>query len=660
MEEQLLPWWKRALRAAIGTLRSGFGFFGKPHQDVAAAEPIQTKEPEQSASPRGSEPEPEAEIKPVEISELKEVEIEAQLPEEHVDEFAEPESIETNQHEVVVTREPEIEEVVVAEPELEIEEIAVAEHEPRNEEIIIEVLAKAEESEPEEDVTLVEEVENEPAETDAEPEIEDVVIAEAEPEVQEVEAEPEAVEVLVDVQVAEEARETEIFSVEEGTQAEVDLDAEETEVEEIHPIMEEPELETVEYESVTVEAEPVVDPVVEIEQESASEVTMETIPEPEDSAKQEEVSDVEQEEVMAESVPEITNEVEEMKPLREEESLQPETAISDSLSVEVEQESAQLIETESVADVSTVEAVSSIATPVAIAMPVEMQANVVPETAPVAETPAEPHPIRHAIKEDDDKSSPFSIIVSQVYEGPMDLLLDLIRKQDIDIYDIPIAKITEQFLVYVERLRASDMDMAGEFIYTASLLIHIKSKTLLPRAPSGSDDQFEDPRRELVERLLEHERFKNAAQMLQQKQMIEDATWTNPGLREFKGDAGTEPELAADTVDLVRVFQEILDRARNRPVINVEEDSVTVGQMIQFLGRRLNMEDKPIALRKLLAHTHSQRALVAMFLALLELVRLQAVLLRQDRLFSEIFIKKHEGFDTVMTEGFLAARDDWQ
>ena len=309
----------------------------------------------------------------------------------------------------------------------------------------------------------------------------------------------------------------------------------------------------------------------------------------------------------------------------------------------------------------------------AVDAPVEIEAAAESEAAPAIEaTPATPateapaenqpvdHTIRHAIKEDDDKSSPFSIIVSQVYEGPMDLLLDLIRKQDIDIYDIPIAKITQQFLTYVERLRASDMDMAGEFIYTASLLIHIKSKTLLPRAPSGPDDQFEDPRRELVERLLEHERFKNAAQMLQQKQMIEDATWTNPGLREFKGDSGTEPELAADTVDLVRVFREILDRARNRPVINVEEDSVTVGQMIQFLGRRLNMEDRPIALRKLLAHTHSHRALVAMFLALLELVRLQAILLRQDKLFSEIFIKKSNDFDSVMTEGFLAARDDWQ
>jgi len=160
--------------------------------------------------------------------------------------------------------------------------------------------------------------------------------------------------------------------------------------------------------------------------------------------------------------------------------------------------------------------------------------------------------------------------------------------------------------------------------------------------------------------LLEHERFKNAAQMLQQKQMLEAASWTNPGAREFKEDAAAEPEIAADTVDLVRVFQEMLERARNRPVLNVEEDSVTVGQMIQFLARRLSLEDKPISLRRLLSHTRSPRALIAMFLALLEMVRLQAVLLRQDRAFSEIFIKKHTGFDAVVNEGLSGARDDWR
>ena len=260
----------------------------------------------------------------------------------------------------------------------------------------------------------------------------------------------------------------------------------------------------------------------------------------------------------------------------------------------------------------------------------------------------------------ESEESPFSVFVGQVYDGPLDLLLDLIRKQDIDIYDIPIARITAQFLAYVNQLKAGDVDVAGEFIYTASLLIHIKSKMLLPRAPTGPEDEAEDPRLELVERLLEHERFKNAAQMLQQKQMLEAASWSNPGIRDFKEEEAAEPEIAADTVDLVRVFRDILERARTRPVLNIEDDSVTVGQMIQFLARRLNMEDKPVALRRLLSHTRSERALIAIFLALLEMVRMQAILLRQDRAFSEIFVKKHSGFDAVMNEGLMNAHDDWR
>ncbi len=289
-----------------------------------------------------------------------------------------------------------------------------------------------------------------------------------------------------------------------------------------------------------------------------------------------------------------------------------------------------------------------------------------PEAPPLVLTPPVPEgkpakaPAPARQREETADTSPFSVIVGQVYDGPLDLLLDLIRKQDIDIYDIPIARITAQFLAYVAQLKASDVDVAGEFIYTASLLIHIKSKMLLPRAPAGPGETEEDPRRELVERLLEHERFKNAAQMLQEKQMLEAASWTNPGMREFRADAGAEPEIAADTTDLVRVFRDILERARSRPLISVEEDSVTVGQMIQYLSRRLTMEDKPVALHKLLSHTRSERALIAMFLALLELVRLQAILLRQDRQFSEIFIKKHTSFESLMNQGLANAQDDWR
>ena len=256
---------------------------------------------------------------------------------------------------------------------------------------------------------------------------------------------------------------------------------------------------------------------------------------------------------------------------------------------------------------------------------------------------------------------PFSVNIGRVYDGPMDLLLDLIRKQDIDIYDIPIARITKQFLGYVEQLKATDVDVAGEFIYMASLLIHIKSKMLLPReAAAAEDGTGEDPRRELVERLLEHERFKNAAQMLQQKQMLEAATWSNPGIKEFKDEAESDQEIAADTVDLVRVFRQVMERLQSRPVLNVEEDQVNVGKMIEYLGRRLSMEDRPVSLTRLLGNMRSPRTVVAMFLALLELVRLQAIQLRQDRLFAEILIRKHTEFDSVISEAANRAQDDWR
>ncbi len=254
--------------------------------------------------------------------------------------------------------------------------------------------------------------------------------------------------------------------------------------------------------------------------------------------------------------------------------------------------------------------------------------------------------------------------IGTVYTGPFDLLLDLIRKQNIDIYDIPMARITAQFLEYTRHLQAKDVDTAGDFVYTASLLIHVKSRMLLPREPTepGGSLDIEDPRRELVERLLEHERFKAAAQMLQQKQQIEAATWTQPGLKRFLNDEGEttldgEHEIAADTTDLIRIFREVIDRLRERPVHRIDEDAVTVAQMIDYVKRRLLLEDRPISLRRVLRGVRSERGLICTFLAMLELVRLQAVLLRQTETFGDILLKKTDRFDEVMTDNQI--RDDW-
>jgi segregation and condensation protein A len=147
--------------------------------------------------------------------------------------------------------------------------------------------------------------------------------------------------------------------------------------------------------------------------------------------------------------------------------------------------------------------------------------------------------------------------------------------------------------------------------------------------------------------------------MLLQKQQIEDAVLSNPSLKEFMEDEGTEPEIAADVIDLVKSFQQVLDRVRARPVINVDEETVTVGHMIDYLRRRLSLEDRPIRLKQLLMRIPSRQALVCMFLALLELVRLQAIQVRQERLFGEIAVRKHTGFEAIMNEQ-AAVRDDWR
>ncbi len=279
-----------------------------------------------------------------------------------------------------------------------------------------------------------------------------------------------------------------------------------------------------------------------------------------------------------------------------------------------------------------------------------------PEPPEHAQIPANGKP---AVPEK-DTDSPFAVSVADVYDGPLDLLLDLIRRQNINIYDIPIARLTAQYLGYVERMKALDVNVAAEFIYMASVLIQIKSRMLLPRDPEAPEDEQDDPRAELVNRLLEHERFKTAAQMLLQKQQIEEAVWSNPAMRDFQRDEGAEPEIAADVVDLVRTFQQILERAKSRPLMQVDEDKVTVGQMIDYFRRRLLLEDRPVRLKQLLRNLNSRQVLICAFLALLELVRLQAILLRQERLFGEVLIKKHDMFDAVFGEGCAAVRDDWR
>ncbi len=232
------------------------------------------------------------------------------------------------------------------------------------------------------------------------------------------------------------------------------------------------------------------------------------------------------------------------------------------------------------------------------------------------------------------------------YEGPLDLLLDLIRKQQINIYEIPIAKITQQYLEYLRLLEEMNIDVAGEFIFMAATLIYIKSRMLLPPDPNAPAEE-EDPRADLVHRLLEHEQFKNAAQMLQSKRMIEDASWSQPGIGEFV-EAEDEPGLTVSVFDLISVFREILERAKKHPQMEIRREEVTVAEMIEHIKQVLIANPHPVRLDDLMAAYLSRQALIAMFLALLEMVRLRAILLRQKELFAPITLHKNKRFEEIM------------
>jgi segregation and condensation protein A len=246
------------------------------------------------------------------------------------------------------------------------------------------------------------------------------------------------------------------------------------------------------------------------------------------------------------------------------------------------------------------------------------------------------------------------------YDGPLDLLLDLIRKQEIDIYNIPIAQITAQYLEYIERAAEMDVELSADFIYMAATLIHIKSKMLLPRDPALQElIPEEDPRKELVDRLLEHERFKSAAEMLHQKRVIEEAVWSNPQIAEFRTEEG-DPGLAVTLFDLVKTFQGVLERIKARPTYEINKEEVSVPDMIRYLHNVFEgSRGESVPARELFERQGSRRAMICLFLAMLELVKVQAIGLVQHEGFGEIGLKRLKGFETAFTTGEeMAAIDE--
>jgi segregation and condensation protein A len=241
-------------------------------------------------------------------------------------------------------------------------------------------------------------------------------------------------------------------------------------------------------------------------------------------------------------------------------------------------------------------------------------------------------------------ASPYRISLP-AYEGPLDLLLDLIRKQEMDIHNIPIAKITEQYLDYLHQLETLDVNVSADFIYMAATLIHIKSKMLLPVDPLLAAEE-QDPRDELVHRLLEHEKFKNAAQLLYQKQQVESNVWSHPDKSLYGGDE-VQGELVVSLVDLVKTFQQILERRKEVPQFGLRHETVSIAQMMDRLRQRLVVTDDPVSLIAFFETCETRNAMIVTLLAVLEMVRMQAVLLVQSDLFEDIRLRKHKMFDAV-------------
>jgi segregation and condensation protein A len=228
----------------------------------------------------------------------------------------------------------------------------------------------------------------------------------------------------------------------------------------------------------------------------------------------------------------------------------------------------------------------------------------------------------------DFESSPDAYKVKlDSFEGPLDLLIHLIRKNEVNIYDIPIALITEQYLSFIALMQELNLDVAGEFLVMASTLIHIKSRTLLPRPdPTQDDEPEEDPREALVRRLLEHQKYKAAAELLHERETLRSAQFMRPdsAVSEAAGEE-YEPELEVDLFSLIAAFKSVLERASRRPHMVLPPEAIPIETRIDQLLARLS-ESEACGFEDLFADGDGSRGfMIVTFLALLEMIRLKLV-----------------------------------
>jgi segregation and condensation protein A len=215
----------------------------------------------------------------------------------------------------------------------------------------------------------------------------------------------------------------------------------------------------------------------------------------------------------------------------------------------------------------------------------------------------------------------------EAFEGPLDLLVHLIKKNQMNVYDIQISVITKQYLDYLNLMQELNLDVASEFLVMAATLIHIKSKLLLPRPETavGDPEEAEDPRDALVRRLLEHQKFKAAAELLHDRETLRNAQWGRPDSRieEIAGD-DYEPEIEVDLFSLLSAFKLVLERARERPPVPLPPEELSIETRIEQMLERLS-ETEACGFEDLFEGVYTRTDMIVTFLAMLEMIRLKLI-----------------------------------
>jgi len=238
----------------------------------------------------------------------------------------------------------------------------------------------------------------------------------------------------------------------------------------------------------------------------------------------------------------------------------------------------------------------------------------------------------------------------EVFEGPMDLLLYLVKKEEVDIYEVNLTKLAREFIEYVDLMREFDIDIAGEFLVMASTLMYIKSKELLPvdqQVQADEEDEGEDPRWELIRKLVEYKKFKDAAEKLGTLEYEQEDVYPRlPAKQQFEMPEDRGPELRVSIFDLINAVNDVIKRVevRNAGVSQIQDEQFTVAEKIQVLCDRL-ANQASFAFSDLFASAASRNEVVVTFMALLELIRLKQLKIEQETSFGEIMVSEGDGED---------------